>query len=111
MFGRRKPSANIQHGLKNIVTFLLTKQCIFIYQMDSGKMNEFCNGDGMTDFMSVLLPLCKLLGSEFNWIKQKKGGRGRTELLRKNKYFKELVWFYLQRSVSVSLSLNSRALR
>lgn len=39
-------------------------------------MDEFCNGDGMPDFMSVLLPLCKLLGSEFNWIKQKKRGEG-----------------------------------
>lgn len=60
-------------GLKILLLFYWQNWFIFSYQMDSGKTDEFCNGDGMPYFLSVSLPLCMLLCSEFNWITKTRG--------------------------------------
>jgi len=64
--------------------------------MDSGKMDEFCNGDGMPCFMSVFLPLHMLLCCEFNWIKK-------TKLTQKKLFLRVCLGLFAEKCFSQSV--------
>lgn len=73
-------------GSKILLLFHWQNWFIFSYQMDLGKMDEFCNGDGMPYFMSVSLPFCMLLFLGFSRILKK----GTLSLKKKIPIFKSL---------------------
>lgn len=76
-------------GSKILLLFHWQNWFIFSYQMDLGKMDEFCNGDGMPYFMSVSLPFCMLLFLGFSRILKK----GTLSLKKKSLFLRVCLGF------------------